>query len=92
VLEACRVVLVVIGPGWFDSRTDDGRRRLDDPEDHVRVEIETVLRLESLLVIPVLVRNASMPYASFYQLNVFGVVIAAQTGVYQQRPTVMNPT
>jgi hypothetical protein len=32
-LEACSIVLVVIGPGWFDARTEDGRRRLDDPLD-----------------------------------------------------------
>ena len=60
-LEACSIVLVVIGPGWVDALTDAGRRRLDNPLDHVRVEIETALRVEGLRVIPVLVRNASMP-------------------------------
>jgi hypothetical protein len=61
VLEACSVVLVVIGPNWIDTRTGDGQRRLDDPQDHVRVEIETALRVGGLRVIPVLVGNVTMP-------------------------------
>jgi hypothetical protein len=60
-LNACSVVLVVIGPEWADARSKDGRRRLDDPRDHVRVEIETALRVEGLRIIPVFVRNATMP-------------------------------
>ena len=61
VLESCSVVLVIIGPGWLDARTQDGHRRLEDPLDHVRVEIETALRVEGLRIIPVLVRDASVP-------------------------------
>jgi hypothetical protein len=55
VLQACSVVLVVIGPRWLDAR------RLHDPLDHVRMEIENALRVEGLRVIPVLVSNATMP-------------------------------
>jgi hypothetical protein len=62
VLKKCRVALVVIGPGWLNAReNEEGPRRLDEPLDHVRVEIETALGIESLKVIPVLVRNAVMP-------------------------------
>jgi hypothetical protein len=45
-------------PRW---RRDGPRRRLDDPQDHVRVEVETALRAGNICVIPVLVRYASMP-------------------------------
>ena len=74
VLEACSVVLVVIGPGWSDARTEDGRRRLDDPLDHVRTEIETALRVEGLRVIPVLVRNASMPRSEQLPDSIQGLI------------------
>jgi predicted ATPase len=53
-------VLVVIGPSWLAANGPDGRRRLDDSEDFVRIEIEASLRSETR-VIPVLVGGATMP-------------------------------
>ena len=53
-IARARVVVVVIGPDWLDMRDADGRRRLDDPEDWVRQEVETALRA-NVEVIPVLV-------------------------------------
>jgi hypothetical protein len=55
------VMLVLIGPGWLTDA--QGVRRLDEPQDHVRNEIEEGL-LRRLLVIPVLVDGASMPRSS----------------------------
>src|SRR5687767_3973056 len=43
-LSQCRLVLVVIGTQWLTSTDPSGRRRLDDPEDHVRLEIVRALR------------------------------------------------
>ncbi|MBL8558238.1 MAG: toll/interleukin-1 receptor domain-containing protein [Hyphomonadaceae bacterium] len=63
VLPKCRVFLALIGPNWLDSRDEDGRRRLDDPGDWVRVEIETALSTKGLTVVPVLVNGARMPRA-----------------------------
>ena len=54
------VELVVIGPHWLDSRNEQGQRRLDDPEDLVRQEIEAALAFGTP-IIPVLVDQASMP-------------------------------
>jgi TIR domain-containing protein len=62
-LSKASVVLVVIGPGWVTVRDAQGRRRLDDPNDFVRLEVETALGA-GMPVIPVLVSNASMPAAS----------------------------
>jgi TIR domain len=59
-VAASDVLLVVIGLSWISSRDGDGRRRLDDPEDLVRVEIETGLR-KNIRVIPVLIDGATMP-------------------------------
>ena len=61
-LSTSRVVIVVIGPGWLSARDADGRRRLDDPDDLVRIEIATALEL-NVRVIPVLVGGATMPHA-----------------------------
>jgi hypothetical protein len=56
---ACRVLLVVIGPQWAGER--DGRPRIADPADFVRLEVETALRAADVTVIPVLVEGARMP-------------------------------
>ncbi|QLQ24414.1 MAG: toll/interleukin-1 receptor domain-containing protein [Dechloromonas sp.] len=57
------VVLVIVGPDWLTARTADGRRRLDDEADFVRLEIESAL-LGGVPVIPVLVEGAVMPAAT----------------------------
>lgn len=54
------VLLVVIGPRWIDAKSEDGLRRLDNPDDFVRIEIVSALEREKR-VIPVLVNNAAMP-------------------------------
>jgi TIR domain len=59
-LNACDVVLVVIGNTWATSMGQDGRRRLDDPKDWVRLEVAAALR-RAVLVIPVLVDGARLP-------------------------------
>ena len=57
------VVLTLIGPSWLTARDGAGRRRLDDPEDWNRLEIENALRL-GRTVISVLVDDARMPSAA----------------------------
>ena len=56
------VMLVVVGTRWLDIRDASGQRRLDDPQDMVRREIEAALAA-GLPVIPVLVEGARMPAA-----------------------------
>ena len=62
ILKSCSAVIVLIGRDWLDVRDHKGKRRLDDPNDHVRTEIITALKL-GVPVIPVLVQNVSMPDA-----------------------------
>jgi formylglycine-generating enzyme required for sulfatase activity len=57
---ACDVLLAVIGRQWLTSTDPLGHRRLDNPEDFVRLEIITALT-RNIRVIPVLVGGASMP-------------------------------
>ena len=42
-VEACDVLVAVIGPGWLTA-TDKQGRRIDDPYDWVRVEVGTARR------------------------------------------------
>ena len=60
-VAGCGVMLVMIGPAWPDAANDSGERRLDDPNDFVRVEIASALKRD-IAVIPVLVRGARMPH------------------------------
>ena len=60
--EKAAVVLIVIGPRWLDLRAGDGTRRIDEPLDYVRREIELALASDAL-VIPVLVEGATVPSA-----------------------------
>jgi hypothetical protein len=60
-LASCHAVIVVIGIGWLDATDELGRRRLDDPADIHRQEIEAALRRDDVEVIPVLVDGAVMP-------------------------------
>jgi hypothetical protein len=58
----CDVLLALIGQGWLAAADEQGRRRLDNPEDFVRLEIESALRLGKR-VIPVLINKVEMPRA-----------------------------
>ncbi|HVM01598.1 MAG TPA: toll/interleukin-1 receptor domain-containing protein, partial [Acidimicrobiales bacterium] len=58
-VEGCDVLLALIGPGWLTAERD-GRRRLDDPGDFVRLEIAAALE-RGTLVVPVLMERTPMP-------------------------------
>src|ERR1700678_2591855 len=60
-LHDCPVTLVFIGREWVNCTDTRGRRRLDDPGDHARIEVEAALALPDARVIPVFVRRAEMP-------------------------------
>lgn len=59
-LDSADIALAVVGPHWLDCRNADGQRRLEDPDDWVRLEIETLLA-RGIPVVPVLVGGAAMP-------------------------------
>lgn len=66
-LSRCGVLLVLIGPAWVDVRNADGARSLDDPNDWVRLEVETAFKV-GLRVVSVML-NAPMPSASELPAN-----------------------
>ncbi|HYK01197.1 MAG TPA: toll/interleukin-1 receptor domain-containing protein [Thermoanaerobaculia bacterium] len=57
---SCDVLLAVITKNWLKLQREDGRRRLDLPDDFVRIEIETALE-RGIHLIPVLIGDAEMP-------------------------------
>jgi PDZ domain-containing protein/TIR domain-containing protein len=59
----CDVMLVLIGPSWLSApHSSTGGRRVDDPNDYVRIEIRLALK-GGLRVIPILLDGARMPRA-----------------------------
>jgi ElaB/YqjD/DUF883 family membrane-anchored ribosome-binding protein len=57
-LNDAEIMLVMIGPKWLET---EGRRRLSEPDDFVRIEIAAGLQRPDVRVIPVLVGGATMP-------------------------------
>jgi TIR domain-containing protein len=57
----CDVLLAIIGDHWSDATDSSGEKRLNDPSDFVRIEIESALE-RGIPVIPLLVRGAQMPH------------------------------
>jgi hypothetical protein len=62
-LSKCSAMLAIIGPQWLTIQDTHGVRRLDDPDDLVRLEIETALT-RGIPVIPVLVGGTVVPKKS----------------------------
>jgi hypothetical protein len=61
-LAGCNVMLALIGRDWPVVTDRNGRKRLENPDDWVRLEIETALQRD-IRVIPVLVDGATLPQA-----------------------------
>jgi len=59
-VASCGVFLAVVGPTWISIENSDGKRRLEDPNDFVALEVASALKRE-VPVIPVLVHDAKMP-------------------------------
>jgi hypothetical protein len=61
-VSQCAVLLAIMGPNWLKVTDSQSRRRLDDPNDFVRLEIAAALQ-RNIRVVPVLVGGAVMPKA-----------------------------
>ena len=59
-VDSCAALVAVIGPNWVGARDHRGRRKLDDSDDLVTIEIARALN-RGILVVPVLVDGAKLP-------------------------------
>jgi alkylated DNA nucleotide flippase Atl1 len=66
------VLLALIGDRWLDSTDRKGRRKLDDANDLVRLEIQAALE-RNIRVIPVLVDGVTMPTAEELPASLAGL-------------------
>ena len=66
-LHQCDVLLVMIGPKWLELTDETGDRRIDNPLDYVRMEIEKSFLGTGL---PVLVGGATMFKKEWFPENI----------------------
>ncbi|TDH21433.1 TIR domain-containing protein [Segetibacter sp. 3557_3] len=71
-LKKCDVLLALIGPEWLASNAE-GKRRIDNPDDFIRLEIAEALK-RNIRVIPVLVDNAELPEAADLPADLKGLI------------------
>ena len=67
-VSGCQVLIVLIGRNWLIVTDSKGRRRIDNSDDWVRVEVEAALQRD-ILVAPVLVDGAALPLADDLPLS-----------------------
>jgi TIR domain-containing protein len=72
-LDKSDAVLAVIGPGWLTASTPEGRPRLLEPDDSVRIELARALQRE-VRVVPVLVGGARLPTEAALPEDLQGLV------------------
>ncbi len=58
-LENCGALVVLVSPDWADFKDGQGRRRLEQPNDFVRLEVVTALD-RGVTLLPVLVGGAAV--------------------------------
>jgi hypothetical protein len=83
-VNACDVMLALIGPDWLAVTDEAGRPRLENPEDFVRIEVESALKFGKR-VIPVLVQKAEMPRARALPETLRALARRNAVGLTQER-------
>ena len=71
-IDRSEVVIALIGPRWIGADSDSSRR-IDDPNDFVRLEIAHALERD-IPIIPVLVNNSPLPKPESLPENIRGLV------------------
>jgi hypothetical protein len=61
-LASCDLMLVLIDKNWAEAKDNQGRSRLSNPKDFVRMEVEAALK-RNIAVTPILVQGATIPDA-----------------------------
>jgi hypothetical protein len=61
-VASCDALIALVGRQWLTAKDADGRRRLEDPNDFVRLELESALQ-RNVAVVPACVQGAAHPSA-----------------------------
>jgi hypothetical protein len=72
-LANCAVMLVVIGPRWATITDPQGRRRLDQPGDWIRIEVARALE-RNVRLIPVMLEDTPLPDVAALPSELRGLV------------------
>ena len=59
-LKGAHILIVMMGKKWLEITNSNGQRRLDNPNDFVRIEIEYAIK-KGIKIFPILLENAVMP-------------------------------
>jgi hypothetical protein len=83
-LSQASVVLVLIGSSWLSSTDSAGARRIDNPDDFIRLELESALSRGQRLL-PVLLDDATMPSTEDLPHSLAGLVRRNAVSISTQR-------
>ena len=83
-VSACDAMLALIGPDWLIVKDENGRPRLENPEDFVRIEVASALGFGKR-VIPVLVQKTEMPRADALPEPLKALARCNAVGLTQER-------
>jgi TIR domain len=83
-INSCEIFLSIIGPNWLESRDHEGRRRLYNPDDFVRIEVRAALE-RKIRTIPVLVEGAQMPPPTELPEDVRGLTMIQALSISHNR-------
>jgi pterin-4a-carbinolamine dehydratase len=82
-LTAASIVIVVIGRSWLSIRDEFERRRIDNPDDWVRRELELSLE-QNKTIIPILIEDAKVPAREALPASVTRLVDIQSRGINAQ--------
>ena len=83
-VAASQVMLVLIGRQWATVTDSGGNRRLDDPSDWIRVELEATFE-HNVVVVPVLIDDARMPRMEHLPAPLRGLAMLQPTHLHRDR-------
>jgi hypothetical protein len=79
-LEDCDILLALIGKKWLKASHKGRGRKLDDPDDWVRLEIGTAIR-QGKTVVPCLIGGATLPRRDELPLDIADLTLRHAVGI-----------
>lgn len=79
----CSVMVVVIGKQWLNAKDSQGDTRLSNQDDPVRYEIELGLDQEGVVVIPTVLRPATMPSVEDIPASIVKLCDIQEVAIYR---------